>query len=181
MKTIFKHVLKLVVVLLLLGTTDSFAQETEKKNYDQGFRLGFGVSGGLPLQDPYNFNLGGDVRIQYDLSTRYSLTFTTGFNNFFVSGDNNDLGYIPVKGGFKAFVLKDKLYLLAEAGAAFAVTNGYNKTSLLLSPGIGYATDKIDISLRYEHYNDFPILNSNDTPGTGLGQIALRIAYGFKL
>ena len=95
MKTIFKHVLKLVVVLLLLGTTDSFAQETEKKNYDQGFRLGFGVSGGLPLQDPYNFNLGGDVRIQYDLSTRYSLTFTTGFNNFFVSGDNNDLGYIP--------------------------------------------------------------------------------------
>ncbi len=181
MKTIVKNALQLVVVLCLLGTTDSFAQEAEKKNYDQGFRLGFGVSGGLPLQDPYNFNLGGDVRIQYDLSTRYSLTFTTGFNNFFVSGDNNDLGYIPVKGGFKAFVLKDKLYLLAEAGAAFAVTNGYDKTSLLLSPGIGYATDKIDISLRYEHYNDFPILRSNDTPGTGLGQIALRFAYGFKL
>ncbi|WP_162128326.1 hypothetical protein [Flavobacterium phycosphaerae] len=180
MKTIFKHTLKLVL-LCLFSTVTTIAQETEKKNYDQGFRLGFGVSGGLPLQDPYKFNVGGDVRIQYDLSTRYSLTFTTGFNNFFVSGPDNDLGYIPVKGGFKAFVLKDKLYLLAEAGAAFAVTNGYDKTSLLLSPGIGYATDAIDISLRYEHYNDFPILKSNDTEGTGLGQIALRLAYGFRL
>jgi hypothetical protein len=29
---------------------------------------------------------------------------------------------------------------MGEAGAAFAVSNGYNKTSLLLSPSIGYAT-----------------------------------------
>jgi len=180
MKTFFKNASSLVLLLCFFSTT-SFAQETENKNYDQGFRLGFGLSGGLPLQDPYDFNVGGDVRIQYDLSTRYSLTFTTGFNNFFVSGKDNDLGYIPVKGGFKAFVLKDKLYLLAEAGAAFAITNEYDKTSLLLSPGIGYATDAIDISLRYEHYTDFPIMNSNDTQSTGLGQIAVRLAYGFRL
>jgi hypothetical protein len=188
MKTFFRNSVKLVaLVCLLLSTAASFAQdvstqnqETEKKNYDQGFRLGFGINGGLPLQDPYDFNVGGDVRIQYDLSKRYSLTLTTGFSNFFVSGPDNDLGYIPVKGGFKAFVLKDKLYLLGELGAAFAVTNGYDKTSFLLSPGIGYATETIDISLRYEHYNDFPILD-NDVEDVGLGQIALRFAYGFRL
>ncbi|WP_395043110.1 hypothetical protein [Flavobacterium sp.] len=178
MKSLFN--LKSIFVICILFTIIS-ANAQEKKNYDQGFRLGFGISGGLPLDDPYDFNLGADVRVQYDLSKQYSLTFTTGFSNMFVSGKNNDLGYIPAKAGFKAFVLKDKLYLMGEVGAAFAITNGYNKTSLLISPVIGYATDIIDISLRYEHYNDFPVLESNNTIGEGLDQISLRIAYGFKI
>lgn len=118
--------------------------------------------------------------MQYDLSKRYSVTFTTGFSNLFVSGDDNDLGYIPVKAGFKAFVLKDQLYLLGEAGAAFAVTNGYDKTSLLISPGIGYATSKIDISLRYDYFKDFPTVK-NGNLDEGLGLLSLRVAYGFKL
>jgi hypothetical protein len=163
---------------MVLGVATTSAQEAT--NYDQGFRLGFGVSGGLPLDDPYDFNLGADARLQYDLSKKYSLTLTTGFSNMFVSGDDNDLGYIPAKAGFKAFVLKDQLYLMGEVGAAFAVTNGYDKTSFLISPAIGYATDVIDISLRYEHFSDFPVLKNNVTTD-GLGQISLRLAYGFKL
>ncbi len=187
MKTIIRNSAKLALVTLcVLSSFRSFAQDkvtvTETKSYDQGFRLGFGLSGGVPLNTkPYEWNLGVDARLQYDLSTRYSLTFTTGFNNFFVNGKDNDLGYIPVKGGFKAFVLKDKLYLLAEVGGAFAVTNNYNKNSLLLSPGIGYANKYFDASLRYEHYTDFPKLNSDGTTGKGLGMIALRLAYGFRL
>lgn len=188
MKITLRNSVKLAVVALCLLSIPTFAQEngtgpsTETKNYDQGFRLGFGLSGGVPLNaEPYEWNLGADVRLQYDLSTKYSLTFTTGFNNFFINGDDNDLGYIPVKGGFKAFVLKDKLYLLAEAGGAFAVTNDYDETSLLLSPGIGYATEYFDASVRYEHYTDFPKLNDDGTTGKGLGMIALRLAYGFRL
>jgi hypothetical protein len=182
MKTIFKNTIKVALLLCLFSTATTIAQETEKKNYDQGFRLGFGLSGGVPLNaEPYEFNLGGDVRLQYDLSTRYSLTLTTGFNNFFVNGDDNDLGYIPVKGGFKAFVLKDKLYILGEVGGAFAVTNDYDETSLLLSPGIGYANKYFDASLRYEHYTDFPTINNDGTTSKGLGMIAVRLAYGFRL
>ncbi len=186
MKTIFRNSLKLAVAALcLLSSYTSSAQDgasTETKNYDQGFRLGFGLSGGVPLNaEPYEWNLGGDVRVQYDLSTKYSLTFTTGFNNFFINGDDNDFGYVPVKGGFKAFVLKDKLYLLAEVGGAFAVTNDYDDSSLLLSPGIGYATEYFDASIRYEHYTDFPTLNDDGTTGKGLGMLALRLAYGFRL
>ncbi len=163
---------------MLLFSILTTAQEQEK--YDKGFRLGIGINAGVPTNDPYDFNLGADARLQYDLSKKYSLTFTTGFSNMFVSGDDNDLGYIPAKAGFKAFVLKDQLYLMGEVGAAFAVTNGYDKTSLMLSPTIGYATDKIDISLRYDYFNDFPI-EKNNSIKEGLGLISLRIAYGFKL
>lgn len=188
MKTILRNSVKLAVVALcILGSVTASAQQTTTtstgtENYDQGWRLGFGISGGVPLNaEPYEFNIGADVRLQYDLSTRYSLTFTTGFNNFFINGKGNDLGYIPVKGGFKAFVLKDKLYLLVEVGGAFAVTNNYNDTSLLLSPGIGYANRYFDASVRYEHYTDFPKLNNDGTTGKGFGMIALRLAYGFRL
>lgn len=172
-----KTILATVAILFGIATT---ATAQEIKEYDQGFRLGFGINGGLPLDNPYDYNLGADARIQYDLSKKYSLTFTTGFSNMFVSGKDNDLGYIPAKAGFKAFVLKDQLYLMGEVGAAFAVTNKYNKTSLLISPAIGFATSKVDISLRYEHFNDFPAIK-NGTTKDGLGQISLRLAYGFNI
>lgn len=188
MKTILMNSLKLAIATLcLISSHTASAQETtttttSTENYDQGWRLGFGLTAGVPLSaDPYEWNLGGDVRLQYDLSTRYSLTLTSGFNNFFVNGDDNDLGYIPVKGGFKAFVLKDQLYLLGEVGYAFAVTNDYDDNSFLLSPGIGYANKYFDASLRYEHYTDFPTLNNDGTTGKGMGMIALRLAYGFRL
>ena len=171
-----------ILAITLFSASTMVAQETKTaENYDQGFKLGFGISGGAVFQDPYDFALGADARLQYDLSKRYSVTLTTGFSNLFVSGDNNDLGFIPVKAGFKAFVWNDQFYVMGEAGAAFAVTNDYNKNSLLLAPSIGYATKYIDISLRYEHYSDFPKLNSNGTIGQGIGQLGIRLAYGFKL
>ena len=52
----------------------------------------------------------------------------------------------------------------------FAVTGDYNETTFLWSPGIGYANDVIDLSLRYEGMSDF-----------NADQIAIRLAYGFKL
>jgi hypothetical protein len=52
-------------------------------NYDQGFRLGVGLNAGYSTNDPYK--LAFDVRGQYDLSKRYSLTLTTGYTNLFVS------------------------------------------------------------------------------------------------
>ncbi|WP_317048285.1 hypothetical protein [Flavobacterium aurantiibacter] len=67
--------------------------------------------------------------------------------------------------------------MIGEAGAAFAVTNNYDKTSLLLSPGVGYATKVIDFSLRYEYLKDF-IDESGDE---GIGQVVARVAYAFEL
>lgn len=159
-----------------LCANTTFAQDSEVQNYDQGFRLGFGVNGGLPTDGDYDWALGGDVRLQYDLSQKTSLTLTTGFTNLFngdkdeLGNDIKDLGFIPAKAGFKAFVWEDQFYVMGEVGAAFAVTNDYNQTSFLWSPGIGYANKYIDLSVRYEDYHDFRT-----------NQVALRVAYGFKL
>ena len=183
MKTTEKIKFVLVFAIAMMFTTNSNAQETQTaKNYDQGFKMGIGLNAGYAAHDPYKLALGADARLQYDLSKRYSVTLTTGFTNLFVSkADGSDLGFIPAKAGLKAFVWNDQFYVMGEAGAAFAVTNNYNDTSLLLAPSIGYATKYIDISLRYEHYNDFARMNNDGTTSKGVGQLGVRLAYGFKL
>lgn len=176
--------LLLTFLFMLTSANHLNAQTTADqatKNYDQGFRLGFGVSSGYIFQKPYHFSLGGDVRIQYNLSKRYSIALTTGYTNLSVSGDHNDIGFIPVKAGYKTFVWENKFYAMGEIGAAFSVTNDYQKTSLLITPSVGYATEYVDISLRYERYADFPKSNDDGTLGQGVGQVALRFAYGFRL
>jgi hypothetical protein len=138
-------------------------------NYKKGFRLGFGLNGGVPLNEVYSWSLGADARLQYDLSKRTSLALTTGFTNFFINDGVKDLGFIPAKLGIKAFVWNDEFYILGEAGAGFPVTNGYNKTTVIWSPGIGYASKYIDASIRFENYDNFET-----------NQISLRLAYGFQ-
>lgn len=171
--------LTILTLTIITGTIN--AQKGAIENYDQKFKLGFGANVGYAVNNPYKLSLGADARLQYDLTKRYSLTLTTGFSNFFVTGNDNDLGIIPAKIGFKAFILEDQFYVMGEAGGAFAVTNKNNKSSYLLAPSVGYATKYIDLSLRYEHYLDFPIQNSNGTNDKGLGQVAVRVAYGFEL
>lgn len=193
MKPTQKIKMLIVFAVSTLFASNVQAQEkTEATNYDQGFRLGVGLNAGYATQDPYKLALGADARLQYDLSKTYSLTLTTGYTNLFVSKadtfpgqvEGKDLGIIPAKAGFKAFVWKDQFYLMGEAGAAFAVSNVDNtrdKTSLLLSPSIGYATKYIDISVNYTHYNHFDRIDSNGSIGRGVGQVGVRLAYGFKL
>ena len=180
MKMTEKIKILFVFVIAIMFAGNANAQETAK--YDQGFRLGFGANAGYSIDAPYKLALGADARVKYDLSKRYSLTLTTGFTNLFVSkADGSDLGFIPAKAGFKAFIWNDQFYVMGEAGAAFAITNGYNKTSLLVSPTIGYATKYIDLSVHYEHYSDFAKVNNNGSVGKGVGQVGVRLAYGFAL
>ncbi|HSN47140.1 MAG TPA: hypothetical protein VLR29_00120 [Flavobacterium sp.] len=185
MKTTVKIKFVLILAISMMFANNSNAQDTPAAaNYDQGFRLGFGLNAGYAVHDPYKLTLGADARLQYDLSKRYSITLTTGFSNLFVSESDapyKDLGFITAKAGFKAFIWNDQFYVMGEAGAAFAVTNGYSQTSLLLAPTLGYATKYVDISLHYEHYNDFARLNTNGTQGKGVGQVGVRLAYGFEL
>ena len=172
MKISGKIKIALAFTMAFFFANQTQAQETNKAtNYEQGFRLGVGINGGVPTnEDFYNYSLGADVRLQYDLTKRYSAVLTTGFTNLFISNNVKDLGFIPVKVGFKAFVWEDQFYVLGEVGGGIAVTNGYKQDTYLWSPGVGYAGKDIDVSLRYEAYTEY------DT-----NQIALRIAYGFKL
>ncbi len=161
----------MAAALFMLGGT-AFAQSSldDPDQYDQGFRIGFGVNGGVTTGDYFNWALGGDIRAQYDFTQRTSITLTTGFTNLFGEDEIKDLGFIPVKAGFKSFVWGNRFYVLGEVGAGFAVTNDYDETTFLWAPGIGYANKYFDVSLRYEGMNDF-----------NADQIALRLAYGFRL
>ena len=124
----------LAVVCCILQTNAQSSSDTETKNYDQGFRLGFGVNGGYIFQEPYHFSYGGDVRLQYDLSKRYSITLTGGYTNFTISGSKNHLAFIPVRAGYKTFIWENKFYAMGEFGAAFGVTDAYRKTSAAICP-----------------------------------------------
>ena len=152
-------------VFALLLTTTTFAQKSNKSDYPRGFRLGFGLSGGFDTNSDYDFGLGADVRLQYDLSRKTSLTLTSGYTHLFAE---EDAGFIPAKIGFKSFVSKN-IYLMAEGGAAISASSGFD-SSALLAPSIGFANRYIDVSIRYENY-----LNND------LDQLGLRIAYGFSL
>ena len=152
----------------------------EDPNYDQGFRLGFGINGGYVFQEPYHFSYGGDIRLQYDLSKRYSITLTSGYQNLTIRSNDN-LRFIPVKAGYKTFVWENKFYAMGEIGAAFGTNDAYRKTSVIVSPSVGYILKFLDISIRYENFADFPNLKDDGSLGDGVGLVSLRVAYGFKL
>ena len=173
----------LLSFIFLCSTSQINAQtETETTDYDQGFRLGFGINGGYVFQEPYHFSYGGDIRLQYDLSKRYSITLTGGYTNLTISGNDKDLGFYPLKAGYKTFVWENKFYAMGEIGAAFGATDAYRKTSVVVSPSVGYVCGKyLDISLRYENFADFPNLKDDGSVGDGVGLVSLRLAYGFRL
>ncbi len=154
------------VIAILFSTQTKAQEQTKQPEYLNHWRIGFGLNGGIPVKESYNFSLGADARLQYDFTTKTSLAATTGYTHLFSAGD--DAGFIPAKLGFKAF-LGNQFYVLGEAGGAFGTTKELGN-SFLWAPGIGVATKHIDVSLRYENYNNY------DT-----GQISLRLAYGFKL
>lgn len=151
------------------------------------FRFGIGIDGLVPVgstANVANFGLGLTPRLQYGVSDKFALTFTSGIYHFFPKTVTYpQFGYfpgftakyksdiIPVKVGFKYFV-GGNFYVAGEAGVAFEVADGGGRDHFLWSPGIGYATKKWDIGARYEnfsgnHYSD--------------GIIGLRVAYGFGL
>lgn len=140
------------------------------------WRLGFGVSSGVATSDPFKYTLGGDVRLQKNLSNRLAATISAGFTHFFEKDHFN--GYsqygspynvIPVKAGLKLFAT-DNLYLSGEAGVGLGFEQW--ETSLLWSPGIGLAfKNGIDLSVRYEDF----------TRGSVTKDVSVRLAYGLDL
>lgn len=151
------------------------------------FRFGIGVDGLLPVgnsTNTLNFGLGVTPRLQYGISDKFALTFTSGIYHFFpktvtypatgvfpgfTTKYKSDI--IPVKVGVKFFVGQN-FYLSGETGAAFEVADGGGLVHFLWSPGIGYATKKWDIGARYENFGG---------NGYSDGMTALRVAYGFGL
>lgn len=175
-----KNISKIIAIICFISfANNTYSQESTEK-YDRNFKFGIGLNTGIPLNDPYKYNIGGDVRVQYNISETYSLSFTTGYNSIFIDNDAKNFNYVPVKVGYKTFLFSNEFYVMGEIGAAISVTNEYSKSSMIFSPSLGYAMKNIDISIRYENLKDIPILKDN-VIDKGLSQIMVRLAYGFDL
>ena len=162
-------------VAMFIGTNQAYAQASSGDS--KALRLGIGVSAGLPTNDNYNIALGGDLRLQKDFFSNISGTLSAGYTNFSVKDESkaalgyNSLGYIPVKAGIKIFPV-ERFYISGEVGAAFGTDDGQG-TALVYAPGIGLGFNNgLDLGVRYEGFAQ------NET---NLGQVALRLAYGFNL
>ncbi len=189
LKTTKNWIAAAAAMIVLIAGSQVRAQSIYKKKTSKDsknvFRMGLGLEGGYPTKNFSKFELGGTARLQYDLASNLSLTLTSGFYHFFAKNGypqvintnnvnfyfNDGLNMIPVKVGVKSFFAPN-FYLSAEAGAGFEL-NHAKETKLILSPGIGFASNSgVDLGLRYENFSGN---NSN------YGIIGLRVAYGFKL
>ena len=179
MKKVTKVLASAAAVAAIFFTTNVNAQTP---------KLGVGINVGVPTTDQYNFALGADARLQFDISKQVSIPVTAGYTHFFskdytIANVNvkQDYGYIPLKAGIKLFFDESGsgLYALGEAGAAFGVTDG-SKTGFLYSPALGYSwSNGLDLGVKYEGVSggrEASIIYPKNT-----SQVALRIAYGFKL
>lgn len=172
----------LTVTALFIGSNVK-AQSVAKSN----LRFGIGVDGLVPVGNTAtveNFGIGITPRLQYSISDKFALTFTSGLYHFFpktvsypASGSfpattfKTKSDIIPVKVGAKYFISQN-FYLAGEVGVGFEVADGGGPVHFIASPGIGYANKKWDIGARYEN------LSGN---GYSDGIAALRVAYGFGL
>ncbi|WP_158799301.1 hypothetical protein [Pedobacter sp. L105] len=146
------------------------------------FRFSLGIDAADPtgnLRIGSNFALGGNGRIQYGVTDRFALTLTGGGFHFFskdIPGTNvkfNSFGVIRVTAGVKEFFTKN-IYFGAEAGVGQEETehDGAGNTKFLLSPALGYANNRWDFGVHYDHYS------GQDDP---YGLVGLRVAYCFGL
>jgi hypothetical protein len=164
-----------LLVALIFFSPDGHAQTTPKGKWQFALAAETGLPTGR-IKSFSNFELGGIVRAQYGLSDRLILTFTSGYYNFFAKKVEipgfgttkfDDVGIIPVKVGVKSF-FANNFYVAAEAGAGFETPGGPVK--LILSPGVGYATNSWDIGIRYEYFKQSHL---------NYGMATLSLARGF--
>jgi hypothetical protein len=185
-KNIMMTKIKLTAVLFIIAAFLSIKTTNAQTIGDGKLRFGIGADALLPvggLSNTESFALGITPRLQYRLSDKLALTFTSGFYHFFPKNyhytGGPDAGYyakyhldiVPVKVGLKAFVSKN-IYLAGEVGAGFEVEDGGGPVKLILSPSVGYANKHWDLGVRYENF-------SGDNNAYGV--VGVRVAYGLGL
>lgn len=157
---------KIVTTIAVVGLI-FFANTVQAQS---AWRLGLAGNAGLASNKVYGLVLGVDMRLQTKFDERNLFILTTGLTHFFDTQKTIDgFTYVPLKAGFKTFFVP-KFYIAGEAGVGFGLNKG-SDPSFLWSPSFGYSGKKLDISIKYEDFTEVKYLQ----------QVALRVAYGFKL
>lgn len=141
-----------------------------RSNAQSGWRMGLALNAGHATNEIYGFTLGADFRLQKNLGDKNFFILTSGITHFFDTEKTLDgFSYVPLKAGIKSFFAKH-FYITGEAGVGFGLNKG-SDPSFLWAPSLGYSGKKVDVSIKYEDFNEQKYVK----------QVALRIAYGFKL
>lgn len=158
-----------VSLFIFLSVLTSYGANAQGKN---PLRLGVGIAAGSTVKAPARLVLGADARLQIPLGNSFSGIITAGYYHFLKNDKaGNGFGIVPAKAGLKYFPVKN-VYIAGEAGVGFG-TKTYQKNSFMYSPSAGLAFGNgLDISIKYEEYTRYDGYAS---------QLALRLAYGFKL
>ncbi|QEM11705.1 hypothetical protein [Mucilaginibacter rubeus] len=186
---------KAVLIAALFGISLGAKAQSSKGPGADGIKLSIGAETGLStgnFKDTHKANFGGSVQADIPVANQFYVNVNAGYVDYF--GKNNlsgtgisapDIHVLPVMAGLKYFPV-GKLYVQADAGAAFALNKGsvgYAKsTAFLYVPQAGYefqlgGKSFIDAGIRYEGTTSF---NGNTAYGK-INQVGLRVAYGLGL
>jgi hypothetical protein len=162
----------------LLGNNERYSQYV--------YHINVGVEGLYninPGQSTYNPGFGISAKFQYDVTQNLGLTIGSAYtvitaDNSKVFGSNPnlrpDLKIVPLRLGAKAYFLPE-FYFGGEVGVAYVdpylAVRTQSKFAKILAPSVGYETNHLDVSFRYENIN-----NQN----TYISFVALRAAYIFN-
>jgi hypothetical protein len=143
--------------------------------------LRVGLNAGAALTSGYDIVVGGDLRIQKNISPASSGILTVGYNHYSLKSGfiETNIAYFPVKAGLKFFPASG-LYIAPEAGIAIGTKSEAFTYPIIYAAGIGTETKNgFDISLRYEKMAGriYDYLDEIKRPA----QLALRVEYGFNL
>ena len=143
--------------------------------------LRVGLNAGAALTSGYDIVVGGDLRIQKNISPASSGILTVGYNHYSLKSGfiETNIAYFPVKAGLKLFPAGG-LYIAPEAGIAIGTKSEAFTYPFVYAAGIGTETKNgFDISLRYEKMTGriYDYLDEIKRPA----QLALRVEYGFNL
>lgn len=178
----------LILIATIFGATTVKAQLLgNNERYSQyEFHVNVGVDGYYnmnPGSGTYNPGVGISAKFQYDVTQNLGLTFGVGYS--VITADNSkvfgnataltpDLKFVPVRLGAKAYFLPE-FYFGGEVGVAYVDPYLDPKTkshfSKFIAPSVGYETNHLDLSFRYENIN-----HQNNY----VSFIALRAAYSFN-
>lgn len=133
-----------------------------------------------PGQKTYNPGFGIDVKYQYDVTANLGITAGIGYSVATIntktaySSAKGDLKFLPIRLGGKAYFLPEA-YLGGELGVTYLKpalgSNIGSKLGKFFAPQVGYETNHLDFSFRYE----------NTSQGNEyVSFIALRVAYIFN-
>jgi hypothetical protein len=163
---------------LNFGKNEAFG----KVSKDLGpMRLRAALNAGTALTSGYDIVIGGDLRIQKNISSATTGMLTLGYNHYSLKSGfiETNIAYFPVKAGLKFFPASG-LYIAPEAGIAIGTKSEAFTYPIIYAAGIGTETKNgFDISLRYEKMTGriYDYLDEIKRPV----QLALRVEYGFNL